>query len=110
MINFGEEAINTKKLESLISTVNGKDGENSHLITVPPETRLSEVLGTSPIMAGAGGGGVQGNFEFGVDPNEDPELAMVLRVSMEEEKSRIQQQQHAPVSLHTGIIQVPCYY
>ncbi|KAI6646714.1 26S proteasome non-ATPase regulatory subunit 4 isoform X2 [Oopsacas minuta] len=94
VINFGEESINVKKLESLITTLNGKDGENSHLITVPPETRLSEVLVSSPIMAGSGGGAVPGNYEFGVDPNEDPELAMVLRVSMEEERSRIQQQQH----------------
>lgn len=27
-------------------------------------------------------------FEFGVDPNEDPELALALRVSMEEQRAR----------------------
>lgn len=27
-------------------------------------------------------------FEFGVDPNEDPELALALRVSMEEQRLR----------------------
>jgi hypothetical protein len=27
-------------------------------------------------------------FEFGVDPNEDPELALALRVSMEEQRQR----------------------
>lgn len=27
-------------------------------------------------------------FEFGVDPNIDPELALALRVSMEEERAR----------------------
>ena len=32
----------------------------------------------------SGGGG----FEFGVDPNEDPELALALRVSMEENRAR----------------------
>uniref|UniRef100_A0A2C9M250 26S proteasome non-ATPase regulatory subunit 4 n=1 Tax=Biomphalaria glabrata TaxID=6526 RepID=A0A2C9M250_BIOGL len=32
-------------------------------------------------MTGAG-------FEFGVDPNEDPELALALRVSMEEQRAR----------------------
>ena len=34
----------------------------------------------------SGGGG----FEFGVDPNEDPELALALRVSMEEQRARQQ--------------------
>ncbi len=29
-----------------------------------------------------------GGFEFGVDPNEDPELALALRVSMEEQRAR----------------------
>lgn len=29
-----------------------------------------------------------GGFEFGVDPNLDPELALALRVSMEEERAR----------------------
>lgn len=35
-------------------------------------------------FAGAAGN----NFEFGVDPNLDPELALALRVSMEEERAR----------------------
>ncbi|KAI7673577.1 hypothetical protein KC319_g5003, partial [Hortaea werneckii] len=35
----------------------------------------------------AGGAGGE-NFEFGVDPNMDPELALVLRMSMEEERER----------------------
>lgn len=38
---------------------------------------------------GMGGGGGGGLDEFGgVDPNMDPELAMALRVSMEEERAR----------------------
>ena len=36
-------------------------------------------------MATGGGG-----FEFGVDPNDDPELALALRVSMEEQRARQQ--------------------
>ena len=43
--------------------------------------------GSSGAMGGGGGGGGQG-FEFGVDPNEDPELALALRVSMEEQRAR----------------------
>ena len=37
-------------------------------------------------MAAAAAGG--GDFDFGVDPNLDPELALALRVSMEEERAR----------------------
>lgn len=33
-------------------------------------------------------GAAANNFEFGVDPNLDPELALALRVSMEEERAR----------------------
>ena len=62
----------------------------SHYLSVPPATHLlSEMVLTSPILAGdrgipeeamgdagaSGGGG--GGFEFGVDPSLDPELAMV---------------------------------
>ena len=38
--------------------------------------------------AGGGGGG-GGGFDFGVDPNLDPELALALRVSLEEERARL---------------------
>ena len=31
---------------------------------------------------------IGGDFDFGVDPNLDPELALALRVSMEEERAR----------------------
>ena len=37
-------------------------------------------------LTSTGGGG----FEFGVDPNDDPELALALRVSMEEQRARQQ--------------------
>ena len=36
--------------------------------------------GSGAGITSTGGGG----FEFGVDPNDDPELALALRVSMEE--------------------------
>ena len=42
--------------------------------------------GSSGYVAAAAGGGL--GFEFGVDPNLDPELALALRVSMEEERAR----------------------
>eukprot|EP00124_Ichthyophonus_hoferi_P000288 Ihof_evm14s10 gene=Ihof_evmTU14s10 len=93
IINFGEEEVNTAKLEAFVNAVNSKDG-NSHLVSVPPGPHiLSDILVSSPILAGEGG--VQGaggadtaQFEFGVDPSLDPELAMALRISMEEERLR----------------------
>ena len=60
-----------------------------HLITVPPGPHLlSDMVLTSPILAGdrgipeeamgdASGAAPGANFEFGVDPSLDPELAMV---------------------------------
>ncbi|KAL1920090.1 uncharacterized protein VTP21DRAFT_1236 [Calcarisporiella thermophila] len=93
IINFGEETLNTAKLEAFINTVNS--GDNSHLVNIPPGPHiLSDMLITSPIIAGEDGAppgfssGGAGQFEFGVDPNLDPELALALRISMEEERAR----------------------
>ncbi|KAK3806437.1 MAG: hypothetical protein J3Q66DRAFT_120320 [Benniella sp.] len=93
VINFGEEAENTSKLEAFVAAVNNSD--NSNLVTVPPGPHLlSDVLVSSAIVAGEDGqapafvstGG--GSYEFGVDPNLDPELALALRISLEEERAR----------------------
>ena len=91
IIAFGQ-GLNEPKLEAFINTVNSSD--NSHLVTIPPGPHvLSDILISSPIISGgeessAGGGG----FEFGVDPSLDPELALALRISMEEEKARQEKQ------------------
>ncbi|KFO96661.1 26S proteasome non-ATPase regulatory subunit 4, partial [Calypte anna] len=82
IINFGEEEANTDKLTSFINTLNGKDGTGSHLVTVPPGPSLADALISSPILAGEGGamlGLGASDFEFGVDPSADPELALVRR-------------------------------
>ncbi|KAF8146489.1 hypothetical protein K438DRAFT_1627892 [Mycena galopus ATCC 62051] len=84
-------------------------GDNSHIVTAEPSNLLlSDVLISSPILAGdrsagipddlvpggagdgAGASGSGGNaaFEFGVDPSLDPELAMALRMSMQEAAAR----------------------
>nr|KAG5695241.1 hypothetical protein BaRGS_008069 [Batillaria attramentaria] len=80
IINFGEEGVNTEKLTTFVNTINGKDGSSSHLVTVPPGPMLSDALLSSPVIVGEDGSGapITGGFEFGVDPNEDPELALVL--------------------------------
>lgn len=68
---------------------------DSNLVTVPPGPHLlSDILVSSAIVAGEDGtapafvssGG--GSYEFGVDPNLDPELALALRISLEEERAR----------------------
>jgi 26S proteasome regulatory subunit N10 len=89
----------TKKLQAFNDNVKGGDG--SYLAIIPPGPGLlSDQLITSPILNGdgsAGGGGMGGGadggdggqaFEFGIDPSIDPELALALRMSMEEEKAR----------------------
>jgi 26S proteasome regulatory subunit N10 len=98
VINFGQEAENTEKLDAFVTTVD-RDG-TSHLVTVPPGPHiLSDILVASAIVRdgsgedGARAGGA-GGFDFGVNPELDPELAMVLQMSREEhERSQQQQQQ-----------------
>jgi len=114
IVNFGEEAENTPKLEALLNAVNSDD--NSHLVTVPPGPHvLSDILLSSPIvqgedgagaaaaMATGGGGGGGGDFaEFGVDPALDPEFAWALRVSMEEERQRQENEAKAKAEAEGG--------
>ncbi|KAG9129864.1 hypothetical protein Leryth_006996 [Lithospermum erythrorhizon] len=101
VVSFGEEDEGkTEKLEALVAAVNSND--SSHIVHVPSgPNALSDVLISTPIFTGDGEGGsgfaaaaaaasasgVSG-FDFGVDPNMDPELALALRVSMEEERAR----------------------
>uniref|UniRef100_A0A804R5T6 26S proteasome non-ATPase regulatory subunit 4 homolog n=1 Tax=Zea mays TaxID=4577 RepID=A0A804R5T6_MAIZE len=100
IVDFGEsDDEKPEKLEALIAAVNSSD--SSHIVHVPPgENALSDVLLSTPIFTGEEGGsgfaasaaaavatGASG-FEFGVDPNVDPELALALRLSMEEERAR----------------------
>ncbi|KAL8905206.1 MAG: hypothetical protein Q9171_006763 [Xanthocarpia ochracea] len=98
-IAFGDlEPENTKKLEVFNENIKGGDG--SHLAIIPPgPSLLSDTLVTTPILSADGvaprggpedGGGETGGggFEFGVDPSTDPEMALALRMSMEEEKAR----------------------
>lgn len=93
----GEEV--DAKLTALHQAVNNSD-DSSHLVRIAPGPYLlSERLISSPIlrpeggdddmMGGSGGGGGSGGDDgLGVDPNLDPELAMALRMSLEEERAR----------------------
>ncbi|EAU82483.1 ubiquitin interaction domain-containing protein family protein [Coprinopsis cinerea okayama7 len=95
-------------LKTFVETVNSND--NSHMVTIPPGSALlSDCIMSSSVLAadrgalipeelrmgedgapgGSGGaGGSGGDFEFGVDPSLDPELAMALRLSMQEAQAR----------------------
>ncbi|UNI14974.1 proteasome regulatory particle base subunit rpn10 [Purpureocillium takamizusanense] len=85
-----------KKLQAFNDAVKGSEG--SHLVVIPPSSKLlSDQLVATPILlgenasgpGGAGGSGGGGEeFEFGFDPALEPELALALRMSMEEEKAR----------------------
>jgi 26S proteasome regulatory subunit N10 len=107
VVTLGELDANEEKLKELVEAANGRGDEERtcHLVTIPTGVLPSDVLASSPVLAGgafaasaaagfAGGGGNEGggagNFADygGVDPNMDPELAMALRVSMEEERLR----------------------
>lgn len=92
IVNFGEEAENAEKLEAFISAVNSNDNRCicsldsflfivSHLVTVPSGPHiLSDLLLSSPIITGSSEGGeapLVGSEFGGVDPNLDPELALV---------------------------------
>jgi 26S proteasome regulatory subunit N10 len=107
-VAFGDatEADTKTILEKFVEAVGGSAGEGNYLAVVPPGPGLlSDSLITTPIVnmggdAGQGGSGMEGletaggssgggGFEFGVDPTADPELAMALRMSMEEEQNRL---------------------
>lgn len=96
-ILFGdlEDDATQKKLEVFNEEVKGSEG--SHFVVIPPSSKLlSDQLVSTPILLGenaasGGDGGMGGGneeFEFGFDPALEPELALALRMSMEEEKAR----------------------
>jgi len=106
IVAMGELTDNQDRLKELVDAANGSNNVDSdrmcHLVTIPAGVLPSDVLLSSPIVSGGmgGGGGASGGdldvgsggggfADFGgVDPNMDPELAMALRVSMEEERAR----------------------
>jgi len=107
VVSFGEDEENTDILNKFITTINGKEGTGSHLVTIPPGPHLSDALVSSPIVQGEdgmGGAAPAGGFEFGVNPDDDPELALALRVSMEEQRARQQAEGGAPEEGETPVV------
>lgn len=66
---------------------------SSHLVSIPAGTSLSDALRQSPIVDGGDGGAASagGAFDIDADAANDPELAMALRISLEEQRARQQQ-------------------
>jgi len=105
VVSFGEDDCNKELLGKFIETVNGRDGKDSHMLSIPTGPHLSDALVSSAIVQGEDGSGAVpagSGFEFGVDPNEDPELALALRVSMEEQRARQEAESGAPAGAGSG--------
>jgi 26S proteasome regulatory subunit N10 len=86
IITLGEEP-NQDKLELLL-----QDSEESRMISIPKGSVPSEFLSATATFATSAPMGAYGDS---VDPSMDPELAMALQVSVEEERIR-QAQFQAP--------------
>ncbi|MES1913574.1 MAG: hypothetical protein MHM6MM_005759 [Cercozoa sp. M6MM] len=103
VVNFGAENQtndNCDKLSTFVKKVRSRD--NSRFVNVPPQASLPDYVfnicvtegsveeaegAAAPVDAGAAapsGGAGQFAEYGGVDPNLDPELAMAIRMSMEE--------------------------
>lgn len=77
-----------QKLQKLVEAID--NSENSHYVQVQPGLQLlSDILLSTPVLQGEGGAnfGGQGG-DFGGQGNIDPELEMVMRISLEEERER----------------------
>ncbi|AWU76007.1 uncharacterized protein C5L36_0B12360 [Pichia kudriavzevii] len=111
-INFGEHQSNLSKLEEFNQIMENEE-KTSHLVTVPQGpyllyeqvdktaiTRDQELIDSNASngefgdIGGASGGG--DDFGFGLDdPNMDPELALAIRLSLEEENARKEREEAA---------------
>ena len=92
IISFGENAENQDKLQRFIDAANSNG--NSHLVAIDrTDALISDVILSSPLVMGEAG--TSGDINP-VDPNQDPELAMALRLSLEEEQARQRAAEGAP--------------
>lgn len=92
VINFANPD-NIGRLQAMVNATNdgSEDTPTSHFLDVPQGvTHITDVMITSPILqhdnaGGAGGDGAGDPLAaMGFDPNMDPELAMAIRLSMED--------------------------
>lgn len=113
VINFANFE-NVDKLTALVNAAN--NSSNSHFMDVPMGiSMITDVLITSPILMGedvdmssgvGGQAGASGAGQFaeygGINPDLEPELAMALKVSLEEEAARLKKSEdQAPQTTNT---------
>lgn len=116
-VAFGDlDPSNTKKLEAFSEAAKSASGDGSHLAIIPPGPSLlsDHLISTSIITSRGGDDGIGGTGdtaggqfnEFDIDPNTDPELALALRMSMEEEKAR-QEKAKGEAAKESGLEGIP---
>lgn len=111
IVNFGEDEKNVERLLKFIETLNGKNADpntvNCHLVNVPSGSNVNDAVRNSPICGASqqSSSGIQGGVAQGMNlggaggaddwddlENMDPDLALALRVSLEESRARQQQE------------------
>ena len=106
VINFGQDEDNVERFSKFIETLNGKNTDHTNatcnLINIPVGTNVNDSVRNSAICgvtqsqgenAGVSGGAAGNNgMDWMDDPNMDPDLALAIRVSLEESRARQQQE------------------
>ena len=92
IVSFGSME-EVDRLQELQKAVNS--GDNSHFVSVPSGLgMLCDALRNTPIMHGGSGAYFE---EFGgIDPSADPEYATAIRLSLEEQKRRHEEEGKQP--------------
>lgn len=101
---FGDAEESLPILTAFIEAVD--NGQNSRLVVVPANTSLVNAVRTSRVLSGGaaasdGGAGVEDDG-FGMMDEDDPEMAMAIRMSLEEHtRMQEQVQQSSEASVET---------
>lgn len=96
VVDFGSENRENEAIFKAFVEAVDSDACPSRVISVAPYSNLLDAVRSSaPEILGiessgpSGSGAMDGEgFEFGIDPEMDPELALALKLSMEEEMAR----------------------
>lgn len=102
-IMMGDFPENEQKLRTLVNSARKEDGPPCELVTIPPGVRPVEVIRRTHLCGGrstsaaapgpATTSTTSNSFEEygGFDPNLDPEMAQAMKMSMMEERARMEQ-------------------